>query len=161
MGLQQRIFVIYCLKGKVCAMPDEKRIYLMTQLALFEKNHRNQLDGVNLYFRGDYIGRYMIKTSLRVTLAFLLILAGWGLYHAEMLIVDITKIDVAALGARILFLYALTMCVFLVLTYAIHAIRYARAQQDLYHYRELLKRLERAYRREDGIRAKAHGRDEA
>lgn len=140
-------------------MPDEKRIYLMIQLALFEKHHKKQLDGARMYFRSDYIGRYMIKTALRVTLAFLLVLAGWGLYHAETLIVDITAIDVTALGARILFLYAVTVCVFLVLTYAIQAIRYARAQQDLYEYQELLKQLERAYEREDLARMNVRRRE--
>ena len=130
-------------------MLDEKRIYLMTQLALFEEHHKEQLDGVNAYFRGDYIGRHMIKNGLRVTLVFLLILAGWGLYHAETLIVDITQIDVTALGVRILFAYAVTMCAFLVLTYGIQAIRYARARKDLYQYRELLRQLEKVYQQEE------------
>ncbi len=130
-------------------MPDEKRIYLMTQIALFEKQHKDQLEGINTYFRGDYIGRHMIKNGIRTTLAFLLVLAGWGLYHAEMLIVDITRIDVAALGARILFFYAAALCVSLVLTYAMQAIRYSRAERDLYHYREMLALLENEYRQED------------
>lgn len=133
-------------------MPDEKRIYLMTQLALFEEQHREQLDGVQGYFRSDYIGRHLIKNGLRITLAFLLGLAGWGLYHAETLIVDITKIDVMALGARILFLYAVVLCIFLVITYAIYALRYSRAVEDLYEYQELLKQLEKTYREEEESR---------
>lgn len=140
-------------------MIDEERIYLMTKLALFEERHKAQLDGVNTYFRSDYIGRHMIKNGLRVTLAFMLMLAGWGLYNAETLIVDITKIDVTALGARILFLYAAVLCVFLVLTYAIQAVRYSRAREDLYEYQELLKKLEKVYRREDAQRMGAGRRD--
>lgn len=139
-------------------MPDEKRIYLMTQLALFEEQHKEQLEGVRGYFRGDYIGRHMIKNGIRITLAFLLGLAGWGLYNAETLIVDITEIDVMALGARILFLYAAVLCGFLVLTYAIQALRYARAKQDLYRYQELLKKLEKAYREEDEAKGVARRR---
>ncbi len=139
-------------------MLDEKRIYLMTQLALFEEHHKDQLDGVSTYFRGDYIGRHMIKNGLRITLAYLLVLAGWGLYHAETLIVDITKIDVMALGARILFFYAVSMCVCLVLTYAIQTVRYSRAERDLYEYRELLEQLEHAYRQEDVRRMNARRR---
>ena len=139
-------------------MPDEKRIYLMTKLALFEEQHKEQLEGVQGYFRGDYIGRLMIKNGLRITLAFLLGLAGWGLYNAETLIVDITQIDVKALGARILFLYAVVLSVFLVLTYAIQTLRYARAKQDLYQYRELLKQLEKAYREDDEAKSDARRR---
>lgn len=140
-------------------MPDEKRIYLMTQLALFEEHHRDQLEGVSTYFRSDYIGRHMIKNGLRTTLAFLLVLAGWGLYHAETLIVDITKIDIMALGAKILFLYAVAMCVCLVLTYAMQAIRYSRAEEDLYHYRELLDELEKEYQQEDIRKMNARRRE--
>lgn len=140
-------------------MTDEKRIYLMTKLALFEKSHKEQLKGVNTYFRSDYIGRHLIKNGLRVTLAFLLLLTGWGLYNAETLIVDLTKIDVAALGARILFSYAAMMSFLLVLTYAIYAVRYSRARQDLYQYRELLKKLEKAYQEEDAKRINARRRE--
>lgn len=121
----------------------------MTQLALFEDSHREQLSGVQTYFRGDYIGRNIIKNAVRLTLAFVLGLIGWGLYNAETLLVDITAIDVRALGARILFFYAVFMCAFLVLTYAVWALRYARAEADLYHYRELLKELERLNAQED------------
>ncbi|MDO5539814.1 MAG: hypothetical protein Q4F83_07035 [Eubacteriales bacterium] len=130
-------------------MINEKRIYLMTQLAVFEKNHEKQLEGVQKSFRSDYIGRVMIKNGFRITAAFLLALAGWGLYNAETLIVDITKIDVKALGARILFLYAAVMCLFLLITYIVQTVRYARAKQDLYEYREMLRNLEKEYRAEE------------
>lgn len=148
-----------CIGERQEFMINEKRIYLMTRLAVFEKHHKDQLAGVQTYFRSDYIGRQMFKNGLRITLAFLLVLAGWGLYHAETLLVDITKIDVTALGARLLFLYAAVMCAFLVLTYIIQTIRYARAQRDLNQYRELLKALEKAYRQEDSMEATDFRRD--
>lgn len=140
-------------------MLNERRIYLMTKLALFEEQHKEQLNGVQSYFRSDYIGRYLIKNGLRVTLAFLLVLTGWGLYNAETLIVDITQIDVMALGARILFLYGVTMCVFLVLTYIIYAVRYLRAKQDLAKYHELLAQLKKAYQQEDWEKINARRRE--
>lgn len=130
-------------------MVNEKRTYLMTELAIFEKNHEKQLEGVQRYFRSDYIGRVMIKNGFRITAAFLLVLTGWGLYNAETLIVDITKIDVKALGAQILFLYAVVMCLFLLITYIVQTVRYARAKQDLYQYREMLRKLEKEYRTEE------------
>lgn len=129
-------------------MIHEQRIYQMTKLAIFEKNHKDQLDGARMYFRSDYIGRHMIKNGFRITIAFLLVLAGWGIYNAETLIVDITKIDVQALVSRILFAYAVALSVFLVITYAIYRVRYERARQDLYQYREMLKKLEWIYTRE-------------
>lgn len=126
-------------------MINEKRIYLMTKLAIFEESHKEQLEDVRTCFRSDYIGRHMIKNGFRITIAFILVLLGWGLYHAETLIVDITKIDVMALCARILFYYAVALSVFLVITYAIWRVRYERAKQDLQQYREMLHELERMY----------------
>ena len=82
---------------------NEKRIYQMIRLAIFEEHHMEQLEGVRTCFRSDYIGRHMIKNGLRVTAAFLCILAGWGMYHAETLMLDITRIDVWLLGKQILF----------------------------------------------------------
>ena len=128
---------------------NEKRIYLMTRLAIFEEHHREQLQGVRTCFRSDYIGRHMIKNGLRVTAAFLCILAGWGMYHAETLMLDITRIDVWMLGKQILFLYAVWLSFFLVLTYGIHSIRYMRARKDLEQYQSMLARLEQEYDRED------------
>ena len=130
-------------------MNNTTRIYQMILLAMAEKEHKDQLDGIQNYFRSDYIGRHMIKNGFRITAAYLIALAAWGLYHAETLVVDITQIDVRALGAKILFLYVLVMCIFLVMTYAIQSIRYSRAKMDLQEYRELLKQLELAYRMED------------
>lgn len=139
-------------------MIHEKRVYLMTQLALFERKHEKQLEGVQKYFRSDYIGKAMIKNGLRITVAFLLGFAGWILYHSETLIVDITKIDVKALGAKILFLYAAVMCLFLLVTYIVQTVRYARAKQDLNRYREMLHKLEKDYWIEDEERENPGGR---
>lgn len=130
-------------------MIHEQRIYEMTRLAIFEKNHRDQLDGVRMYFRSDYIGRHMIKNGFRITIAFLLVLVGWGLYNSETLIVDITKIDVQALVASILFAYAVALSVFLVITYAVYRVRYERARQDLCEYQERLKKVEFLYKKEE------------
>lgn len=130
-------------------MINEQRIYQMTKLAIFEESHKEQLDGVRTCFRSDYIGRHMIKNGLRITVAFILGLFGWGLYNSETLIVDITKIDVMALMSRILFCYAVVLAVFLVITYVIWRVRYERARQDQQQYQEMLRDLEKYYRQED------------
>ena len=128
---------------------NEEKIYLMSRLAIFESQHREQLSNVQTCFRSDYIGRHMIKNGLRVTVAYLLILAGWGLYHAETLVVDITKVDIPLLAGRIIFLYAVMLAFFLVLTYSIQNIRYIRARKDLEEYRRLLDALDELYEREE------------
>lgn len=42
---------------------NEKRIYQMIRLAIFEEHHMEQLEGVRTCFRSDYIGRHMIKNG--------------------------------------------------------------------------------------------------
>ena len=76
------------------------------------------------------------------------------MYHAETLMLDITRIDVWMLGKQILFLYAAWLIFFLVMTYCIHSIRYMRARKDLEQYQSMLTMLEREYNREDKITGK-------
>lgn len=130
-------------------MRSEECIYQMTRLAIFEKQHEEQLQSVQTFFRSDYIGRHMIKNGFRITLAYLLALAGWGIYHSETLIVDIARIDIMNLVSQILFGYAVVLSIFLVITYAIQRVRYERAKEDLYQYQEMLRRLEELYEQED------------
>ena len=48
-----------------------------------------------------------------------------------------------------MFLYAVWLCAFLVLTYSIQSVRYVRALKDLDEYREMLTKLENEYAKED------------
>lgn len=126
-----------------------QRVYQMSRLAMFEKEHREELDGARGYFRSDYIGRQMIGTWLRTTAAYLLILAGWGLYHFELLTLRIMEVDIRLLLAGIAAGYAALLFVMLLLTYLIWSYRYAVAEDDLEFYHDCLKELEKQYEKED------------
>ena len=54
---------------------NEKRIYLMIRLAIFEEHHREQLQGVRTCFRSDYIGRHMKKRIKSYSCIFMY--SGW------------------------------------------------------------------------------------
>lgn len=128
----------------------KERVYVMTKLALFEREHKSQLDGVRRRFRSDYIGRQLIKNSLRVTEGYLLIIVGWCLYHVETLLIDITSIDIIQVAKNFLIGYGIVMAVFLFLSYVIWSVRYSRAMQDREIYSEMLDELERLYELEEG-----------
>ena len=51
---------------------NEKRIYQMIRLAIFEEHHMEQLEGVRTCFRSDYIGRH-ISGIMSVPSGFLLL----------------------------------------------------------------------------------------
>lgn len=128
---------------------NEKRVYQMCRLAIFEEEHKDQLDGARGHFRSDYIGKHMIRSALRTTAAYLLILAGWGLFHFDQLTLKISEVDLKLLGTGILSGYIGLMGTMLFLTYVIWSRRYADAEKHLIYYQKSLKKLNTLYEEED------------
>lgn len=128
---------------------NEQRVYQMSRLAIFEEEHKEQLDGARGYFRSDYVGRQLIRTALRTTAAYLLIMAGWGLFHFDFLTLNITEVNPEVLIGGILLGYAAIMGVMLLFTYIIWSIRYSEAEEELEFYHDCLKDIEKCYEEED------------
>lgn len=126
-----------------------QRVYQMSRLAIFEKEHKEQLDGARGYFRSDYIGRQLIRTTLRTTAAYLLILACWGLFHIDLLTLNFTEVNIPVLLGKMALGYIGLLGGMLILTYAIWSSRYSVAEEELEFYHICLKNLEQGYEKED------------
>lgn len=138
-------------------MINEKRIKLMTRMAIFESRNEEELYKVKNYFRSDYIGVHMIKNAIRITLVFLLGLLAWGCYNMDKLVKEITSMDIGALVVRIVVVYVVVLVIFSIITYIIYSFQYIRAKEDLEYYQILLEKLEKEYEREDAVLQSATG----
>lgn len=138
-------------------MINEKRVKLMTKMAVFEVKNDSELYKVQTYFRSDYIGSHLIKNGFRITVVFLLGLIAWGCYNMEKLVNEITTMDIGALVFRILFAYLIVLCIFLVITYALFAVRYAKAKEGYDYYQTMVRKLEREYEKEESVKARKMG----
>ena len=87
-------------------MISKRRVRLMTRLAICEKEKGKQLQDVESYFRGDYIGIRLIKNFFRMTAAFLLGAGLWILANLDYVVERLGVLDVAGIGWKLLAAWA-------------------------------------------------------
>ena len=122
-------------------MLSEERIKLMTKMAAYEENEGRRYMAIGSYFRSDYMGKQVIRSVISATIAFLCVFGLYLFYHMESLMQDIYKIDLLAMGKKILYYYVIFVAGYAVITYIIYSFRYSRARKSLKKYYDNLKQL--------------------
>lgn len=130
-------------------MIHQKRVSLMTRLAIYEKHSKVELDQASSYYRSDYISTYLLKNGFRATAAFLIGLLGWGCYNFNSLINNLNDLDFMSMGIKMLIAYVAVLAVYLLITYIVYTIRFYYAGKQQQEYRILLCRLEQEYAKEE------------
>lgn len=121
----------------------------MTKMAAFEAGEGKKSMAIGTYFRGDYIGKEVIKSIIYGTLAFMILFAMYIAYDFEFLMQDIYKMDLLEFGKVVAFNYLKLVVVYAGITYVVYAIRYQRARRNLRAYYNNLRRLNSMYRKEE------------
>ena len=67
-------------------MLNERKIRLMTQLAIYEKNGGKEDIKLSKYYKGDYSRFQAWKTAVAITIGYILLLAVAAVYKLEYLI---------------------------------------------------------------------------
>lgn len=128
---------------------NKKRIRLMTQLAMFEKEHGKMLGQAGTCYRSDFLGMHLLKNFCRGTLAFLLGMMLWVCANSEEVLEKLNRMDVKGLGISIVISFGLFLALFLALTYLVYSIHFFQAEKRLSSYRLMLERLESEYEEEE------------
>jgi hypothetical protein len=124
-------------------MYDEKKILIMTKLALYDKRHGEQDRKCNEFFRHDYIYKKNMWTRLCSALGAVAILAIYWANKLLVVKVDILEVNFKqeALNAGI-FIIAI-MAVYTLIGTASAARQYAQVQERLKAYFNMLAALDR------------------
>ncbi len=126
-------------------MINEEKVILMTKLASYE-SHKGKKDiAIVNYFRNDYIGFQVLKSVIAATISFLALFAVYVLYNFEDLMQDIYKMDLLEFGKSIVILYLCVVGAYGIISYAVFASRYSRANKSLKKYYSNLRRLSGMY----------------
>ena len=125
-------------------MLDEKRVKLMTKLALYEETQGKDDFKVSEYYRKDYVGMHMICTFLWVTIGYvclagLLALAGMDAIISKM---SVGFLIVAVAG------YFVLLILFLSLTSRIYNKKHQHARNRVKMYNHDLIKLLKMYEKE-------------
>lgn len=130
-------------------MLNESRIKLMTKMAAFESGEGKRSMSIGTYFRGDYIGKEVIKSIIYGTIAFFILFGMYIAYDFEFLIQDIYKMDLLEFGKEVAINYLKMIVVYAGITYVVYAIRYQHARRNLRAYYNNLRRLNSMYKKEE------------
>lgn len=135
-------------------MVNEKKVRLMTQLALDETKYYPEEIAEAGYYRSDYIRTHTLRVIWGSTLSYLLIIALIVLYHMEYLLLNLVRLDYHSLILIALGVYVgyITVCVVVSILY--YSNQYKQSRKKLKSYLYDLKKLEEFYAEDqegDGI----------
>lgn len=129
-------------------MLDEKRVKLMTKLALYEETQGKDDFKVSEYYRKDYVGMHMISTFLWVTIGYvclagLLALAGMDAIISKMSVGFLITLMIVAVAG-----YFVLLILFLSLTSRIYNKKHQHARNRVKMYNHDLIKLLKMYEKE-------------
>jgi len=129
-------------------MLNNKKIRLMTKLAIYEKEDGKEDIRLGRYYRLDYVRYQLLKTIVAVTFGYLILVLLTILYNVEYLIAEAVHLDYAAIGRTMLGIYLILLFTFGGLSCIGYTIKYNRSRKKLAKYYQMLKRVRKIYREE-------------
>ncbi|HJC22948.1 MAG TPA: hypothetical protein H9761_04495 [Candidatus Eisenbergiella merdavium] len=126
-------------------MINEKKVAVMTRMAAYESGRGKRDREICGFFRSDFVGFALLKTWIATTIAFCILAGIWLLYRME----EITSIfyamdveELLALGKKALTAYAVLCGGYLLVSWVIAHITYAKAHKASVGFDRMLAELD-------------------
>lgn len=130
-------------------MLSEKKIRLMTKLALFEEKNGKKAISSSKYYKSDYVGLNMINSFIVATLAYILIIGCIIFVNIEEFIASVASIDFLNVGRVIIISFILYMILYMAIAYIVYSVKYNNMAVDLKKYDGNLRELYQVYKEEE------------
>ena len=131
-------------------MLNNRKIRLMTKLAIYEKREGKEDLKLSKYYKTDYVRYHILKTIVAVTVGYLLILAMIVLYQSEYLIREAVNLNYYEIAKFVIGVYILILTVYIAASLLGYSLYYTVSRKRLAKYFRMLRRLRTIYREEDG-----------
>ena len=131
-------------------MLNNRKVRLMSRLAMYEQNEGKEDVRLSKYFRTDYVRLNVLKTVVAVTLGYLLILVLLIVYHSEYLIREAVTLDYKGMLLRYVGIYIIILVVYCSFAMIGYMLKYRASRKKLAKYFRMLRRLRSLYPEEDG-----------
>ncbi len=129
-------------------MLNNRKIRLMTKLAIFENKEGKEDIRLSKYYKTDYVRYQVLKSIISTTVGYLLILTLIFLYRSEYIIKNAVSLDYKTLGSYILGVYIILITVYGLSSLAWYSFKYDASRKKLSRYNKLLKRMMKIYKEE-------------
>ena len=115
-------------------MLNNRKVRLMTKLAIYEKKDGKEDIKLAKYYKSDYARLQMLKTAVAVTIAFLCLVAVGVIYKMEFILNNALDIDYAMLGRKVLGIYLGVLSIYMILTALGYSMKYKASRKKLAKY---------------------------
>ncbi len=122
-------------------MVDEKKVGLMTKVAIYEKHEKHRKLVMSKYYQTDYVRYNVLKTWIAATVAYWTIVGTYLFMKFDDLLAKINDIDYFDLMYRILGAYAVFCIIYFLLSSMVYHYRYIKAKPSLVEYNSNLRDL--------------------
>ncbi|HWT27143.1 MAG TPA: hypothetical protein VN131_04320 [Mobilitalea sp.] len=129
-------------------MLNNKKIRIMTKLAIYENREGKEDIHLSKYYKTDYVRYQVLKSILCVTLGYALILLMIFMYQAEYIIKYAVDLDYKTIGTYILGVYIVIVTIYGLGSLVGYSLKYDASRKKLARYFKLLKRLGKIYKDE-------------
>lgn len=126
-------------------MVNEKKVRIMTQIALDEMKYYKKEISEGGYYKSDYVRSHVISTLCSVTFSYLLVLFLVAFYHADYIFVNVARLDYQKIGIVVFGIYVSLMILVFFLSYRYFSYKYATNKIILREYCQKLKELDDFY----------------
>lgn len=131
-------------------MVNNRKVRLMTRLAIYEENEGKEDIRLSKYYRADYIRLNVLRSIVAVTVGYLLIVLIIAVYNSEYLIREAVTLDYRSILVRFAGTYILILTVYIALCMIGYLVKYSNSRKKLTKYFRMLRRLRSIYREESG-----------
>lgn len=129
-------------------MLNNRKIRIMTKLAIYENKKGKEDIHLSKYYKTDYVRFQVLKSIICTTIAYALILAMIFMYHMQYIIKYAVKLDYKTIGTYVLGIYILLISIYGLGSLIGYSFRYDASRKKLARYFKLLKRLSKVYKEE-------------
>ena len=127
-------------------MVNEKKVRLMTQLALDEKRfYKDELDESG-YFRSDYIRSNTLKVLLGYSISYLLIMGLVAMYYVDYLFTNVVQMDMQSMVWLAGCIYVGLLLIITLFCVLFYRTKYTNNRKRLRKYMMEIDKLQKFYR---------------
>ncbi|MCF2680970.1 hypothetical protein JQM69_09750 [Faecalicatena contorta] len=130
-------------------MLDERKVKLMTKLAMYEETQGKEDFKISEYYRKDYAGMHTICSVIWVTVGYACAVAMIMMAGLDSLMSKMSGGLIVTLGIAIVVGYIVTVILYAVVTSHIYNEKHKNARQRVKRYNHNLTRLLKMYEKEN------------
>ncbi len=139
-------------------MVNNRKVRLMTKLAVYETREGKEDLKLSRYFRRDYLRDRMLRSFVAVTVGFVFLVGLGALYQMEYIVSNAVNLDYMTILRSLIAIYLVILIIFVMASLVFGMIHYNRSRNKLARYFRMLRRMRSFYNEEETARAGREGK---